>query len=393
MMDGVGSGRDGKHGAPCRGARSRRARRRQRGLAVAASLALVAIAGCGGSAASGSHGHAGSGARTAAQGTGNAEDGGGTSLGALNPSARNKSNALAGGADTAAGVLGSDLFGGDVPLAVVEQKLGRKLAIVRVYYTLGENFPRKIDSQLMASGSTLLVSLDTVPGGASYASIAAGHEDGTILPFLKAVNAAAFKYHLGAIYMTFEHEANVFETHTGLGTPAQFIQAWDHVHQLAVSAHLDWNNGGRMHWVLILSHWAFSEGRAGQYWPGLNEFDILGTDGYNTGDCKSGRPQISKYRSPSWIFGPVLKYAAAHGAPPVFVAEWASVEFPSPSVRPGFIRQMQDFVASNPEIHAAMWWNGVARCSYTVQDYPESLAALASMGQAALFQGAIPMIG
>jgi hypothetical protein len=369
------------------------------GLAVAASLALVIIAGCAAPGNTGSARSAGGGSprgsgssRAGSQGSGSTEVGeGASSLQGL--SGRNQSNGRTSSFSNPAGILNGDLFGGDVPLALVEQKLGRNLAIVRVYYVLGENFPRKIDSQLMTSGSTLLVSLDTRPGGASYASIAAGHEDGTILPFLKEVNAAAVKYHLGAIYMTFEHEANVFATHTGLGTPAQFVQAWDHVHQLAVSAHLDWQQGGRMHWALILSHWAFSEGRADQYWPGLSEFDVLATDGYNTGDCQSGQVKNSSYVSPSWIFGPVLSFAQTHGAPPVFIAEWGSVEYPSPSVRPNFIHQMQSFVASNPEIHAAMYWNGVARCSYSVNNYPASLAALVGMAHASLFQGQIAPIG
>lgn len=56
----------------------------------------------------------------------------------------------------------------------------------------------------MQSGSTLLVSLDTVPPkGASYASIAAGHEDATILRFLRAMNQAAMTCKLGAIYICF----------------------------------------------------------------------------------------------------------------------------------------------------------------------------------------------
>ena len=56
---------------------------------------------------------------------------------------------------------------------------------------------------------------------------------------------SAVKYHLPAIYVTFEHEADVLTHHRALGTPAQFIQAWDHIHQLAAAAHLNWNDGGR----------------------------------------------------------------------------------------------------------------------------------------------------
>ncbi len=101
-------------------------------------------------------------------------------------------------------------------------------------------------SLALAQGSTILVSFDTYPRhGPSYASIAAGRADGTIRAFLDSVEQAAVKYRLRAIYVTFEHEANNVSLHAGLGSPAQFIRAWHHVHQLAVGAHLDWNQGGR----------------------------------------------------------------------------------------------------------------------------------------------------
>ena len=82
----------------------------------------------------------------------------------------------------------------------------------------------------MAGGSTLLVSIDSTR--ASYAQIAAGDQDGYLRAFLRAVDQAALRYHLGAIYISFEHEPDGPQ-HAQLGSPAQFVQAWDHVHQLA----------------------------------------------------------------------------------------------------------------------------------------------------------------
>ncbi len=292
---------------------------------------------------------------------------------------------------TQSGVTGGVLFGGIMPLAIRQSSLGRRLAIIRSYYLLGEQFPSAMDARMMAAGATELVSYDTVPGGPTYASIAAGNEDGEILAFLKEVNRTAAADRLGAIYIDFEHEANSPPHHTGLGTAPQFIQAWDHVHQLAVSAHLDWNDGGRLHWVLILTHVAYLNGSASAYWPGANEVDGVAADGYNTGNCRgNGKPSVV---TPASLFDSVIGFASSHGGLPVFIAEWGSVNYSSASVRPAFIHAMQEFVAANPEIVAAMYWDGhVPGCNYSVNNSPSSMAALAAMGQASDMQAWVPLI-
>ncbi len=305
------------------------------------------------------------------------------------------------GAGSRSGVTGGALFGGTTALARQEEQLGRRLAVVRVYYQIGQAFPKPANRQPMAAGSTLLVSLDTTPSsGHSYESIASGRYDAAIGSFLKAVNQAAVQYHLGAIYICFEHEADNASRHRGLGSPAQFVAAWDHVHQLAVSAHLDWNDGGRLHWVWILTHFAFLSGRATSFWPGRNEVDVVAADGYNTSTCRHAMPgssivaQGSQVTTPAELFGSVLGFAHAHGGLPVFISEWASVPYASSSIQPGFIRQMEAYVTANREIAAALYWSGHGQgngCNYTLGNHPGSLAALAAMGRSPGLQGkAVP---
>jgi len=184
------------------------------------------------------------------------------------------------------GVTGGALFGGNYPVVPLEQSLGRKLAIVRLYYFIGDSFPGPAKYQnLLAKGQTVLVSMDATT---SYASIAAGQKDAEINSFLQAVNQAAIKYNLGSIYITFEHEPDSVH-HRALGAPVQFLQAWDHVHQLAENAGLDWNQGGRLHWVLILIHDSYAKSwRVGSFWPGPSEVDIVAADGYNSFGCGVG---------------------------------------------------------------------------------------------------------
>jgi hypothetical protein len=379
-------------------------------LAVLAGLVLLAGAGCstaplwagadssiGVSPPPGSPGAASPGGTTAPGGSHGGKAGGGTadSTGGSGTGPGGSSGIVPGGPSgkTPGGPSGTGravLFGGDVPLTKEEPQLGRRLAIVRVYDLIGQHFPNRREATYMSQGSTILVSFDTyLRHGPSYASIAAGREDGTIRAFLDSVEQAAVKYRLRAIYVTFEHEANNVSKHAGLGSPAEFVRAWDHVHQLAVDAHLDWNQGGRLHWVLILTHYGYINGSAASYWPGAGEVDIIAADGYNTGGCRHpGRGGQDPPVSPASLFSDVIGFAVAHGSMPVFIAEWGSVAYPSPGVRVDFIRQMQAFVDANPLIAAALYWDSeVPHCNYEINNSSSSLAALTSMGNAPDMQG------
>jgi len=293
-------------------------------------------------------------------------------LGGLGPAARPKKPA--GKRSGTPLQTGNALFGGNDLLTQDEHAIGRKLAIIRVYYQIGQTFPSITDRQHMGEGSTLLVSLDS--SGQSYSSIAAGRDDSTISAFLRAMNRAAFSYHLASIYISFEHEPDGPQ-HGGLGSPAEFTRAWDHIHQLAVAAHLDWNNGGRLRWVLILIHNTYAGG-ANSYWPGSGEVNVVAADGYNSFPCGRWANQAS---TPTELFNPALGFAWSHGGLPVFISEWGSEDVNS-SAQPQFIHEMQAYVAANSVIAATMYWDdGGGRCNYRVDGHPASLAALAAMGQ------------
>jgi hypothetical protein len=404
----------GTHKARHRAAGSERAlaTRRRGGLTVLAATAGLAVlaVGCGGPAAPSSVGSASSphgnphryqglvSPPNEPAGTGSPHG----NQGFVGPSEESA------GTGSRSGVVGGALFGGTAQLAEQEGKLGRRLAIVRVYYTLGESFPTPASKHLMESGSTLLVSLDTLPSrGPSYASIIAGHEDAEISAFLRAMNRAAVRYHLGAIYICFEHEADN-PPRLALGSPAEFVRAWDHVHQLGQSEHLNWNTGGRLHWVLILQHTVYFRvlprwerkdgGGASAFWPGAGEVDIVAADGYNHMGCKNNAYSVpaggasgSLAVSPGELFDPVLSFAHSHGGLPVFIAEWGTQGGYAAGQQPAFIAQMKAYVSANREIAAAMYFDwrnakGLA-CTSIINNHPASLSAMAAMGHSAGLQG------
>jgi hypothetical protein len=362
-----------------------------RGVVVLGAIAgLVLLAGCGGSTSSASAGAGTGGGAHEGAGTGSRSSASGPLL--------NPARETAGTGDMS-NVTAGALFGGNAALVPEEAALGRRLAIIRVYYHIGETFPQPMNQKYMAEGSTLLVSLDTTVAlnGPSYTAIAAGREDGFISSFLKSVNQAAVQYHLGAIYIDFEHEADD-SRHLPLGSPAEFDQAWDHVHQLAVDQHLDWNQGGRLHWVLVLVHNAYSQGSshvtadswAGEFWPGTGEVDAVAADGYNSYSChlRLQNAPLSN-PSPADLFGPVVSFAATHGGLPVFITEWG-IDTTSRAGQVRFIQQMQAFVAANREIVGAMYWDSLGnRCSYIVDGNPAAVAALTTMGHSIALQGRV----
>lgn len=292
------------------------------------------------------------------------------------------------------GVSGGALFGGTSSLIKEEPKLGRKLAIVRVYYRFGQHFPRRSDAHAMAGGRTLLLSLDLLSRKLNYKSIISGRYDGYLRTFLKSMNQSAVHDRLGAIYFCFEHEANEVQNHPWLGTIKQFREAWDHIHRLAARAHLNWQQGGRLHWVMIMTHWAYltkrhpdsppGMGKASAYFPGNREVDLVAADGYDNIGCAPNYTHATPFK----VFDSIVTWAHQHGGIPMFVAEWgASAKVADAQRR--FIQAMPKFVTGNPQIAGALYWDraGSSRCTYIVNRHPASVVALRTMGHLAAMQG------
>jgi hypothetical protein len=295
------------------------------------------------------------------------------------------------------GVTGGALFGGTVPLLAEQGPLGRKLAIVRVYYMIGKKFNIPKIDKAMAAGTTVLASLDVPHSqGITYASIAAGRQDKQISAWLTEAEQEAVAHHVPAVYVSFEHEANNPPNHV-LGTPAQFQAAWRHMHSLAAKAHLNAGTGGRLRWALILMHmayfpasqrpkWSLRAGFAKDYFPGVANVDVIAADGYNRGGCRLHRTTSPTKPSvtPGSLFDPVLAFARTHGGKPVFIAEWASAAYSDvPAWQANFIGQMKAYVLSHPTIAAVMYWDdiGFNGCKFAVTGQPQSVTALAAMGK------------
>ena len=296
------------------------------------------------------------------------------------------------------GITGGALFGGTSPLLAEQGALGRKLAIVRLYYMVGQKFTTPKVKQIMSGGGTVLASLDIPHGhGITYASIAAGRQDTQIRAWLTAVEQDAVAYHISAAYVGFEHEANTTQNQV-LGSPAQFKAAWDHIHSMAAQAHLNAATGGRLRWAMILMHtayfpanqrprWSYRLGFASDYFPGAGNVDVIAADGYNRGGCRNHNAASMPTQAqvtPGSLFDPVLTFASTHGGLPVFIAEWGSAFYSgAPGWQAGFIPLMKAYVLANPSIAGVLYWDqrGNLACDFAVNGHAQSVAALAAMGK------------
>jgi hypothetical protein len=317
---------------------------------------------------------------------------------AVSPAAFGRGAALAlpapqvGVKETPRGETGGALFGSTEEMVPMESALGRKLAIIRVYKQVGNVFPDVAEKPMLAAGSTMTVSLD-LRDTQTYKEVAAGQLDSQILSFYKSVNASAVKYGLGAIYVNFEHEPSIKKRQIH-GTPVQFVRAWRHVYRLIAGASLNWQNGGRLHWVWISDHDSYNPsptpgqwgpGTAQLYWPGAAYVDIVAVDGYNHPGCHKDQPPGDVVFSPKRLFGTALQFANSHGNKPVYITEFASIPYPDPTVRPKWIASVTAYVTAHPAIMAADYWDGFhkgARCTFQINNDPASLAAFAKTGQA-----------
>jgi len=294
----------------------------------------------------------------------------------------------AGAGAAGASIRAAAMLGGSRPLLTEQGALGRKLALVRLYYMLGEKFTTPAEQSIMSQGSTVLASIDIPGNGPTYAQIAAGAADGAFLAWLGAANAAGAQSGRN-VYVDFEHEANA-SFDQWLGTPAQFAKAWRHLHALAARAGLT-----RLRWTMILMHytyypkadrptWSFRLGFAADYWPGAGYVDYVASDGYDRGGCKqsgtSGPVQAAETAAD--IFTYPLRWAEAHRVP-LIIAEWGGAFFTSDHLfQVTFIQSMESFLLAHSQVKAALYWDqSYGKCDYSINQNPAAITAMAALGQ------------
>ena len=222
-------------------------------------------------------------------------------------------------------------------------------AYVLWFQQIDDPFPGTVVAINTARGISTVISLnikslslDTARNDTLLREIALGIWDSTLAAF-----AAAAAQNGTTLFLRFGYEMNGDWFPWG-NKPADFVSAWNH-------ARFVFNNAGANNVRWIFSPNALWEDRTFEgsilpYYPGDSVVDIVGLDGYNSGDNYN---QWHHWRSFKEIFGTSLHGIKTFGKP-LWITEIGCVSDPR---RPAWIEETLFFMGNNPCVDAMLWFN------------------------------------
>jgi hypothetical protein len=270
-------------------------------------------------------------------------------------------------------------------VATTEGEVGRRFDMVYRFHQIDDALPTQDERRVVASGRTLHISLDT---NASWTAIASGSHDAALRR--AAVGIAS----LGApVFVTFGHEANNPEK-ASLGDPAQFAEAWRHVHEV-----FDQVNVTNAVWVWVMMGSPDTLAGVGRFWPGNRYVDWISWDVYNQSGCLAGGIDPARYES--FLAGvlPFYTWVRSQGSragidpdKPMMISEAGSVIYPhNAALTARWYAEIPAALARYPQIQALGLWDhtGNRLCDYRFADDTAVTAAVAAAGRARSITGAL----
>ncbi len=244
------------------------------------------------------------------------------------------------------------------PADDVAAALGHNPNLLGQYLAWGTPFDANAGTNAKNYGALYYMAWE--PFSQSVASIAGGASDGYITTFAKAVHAFG-----SPVAISFGHEmnGNWYPWGTTGTTPAEFVAAWQHIHDLFAAA-----GATNVIWIWnpnIVN--PMPDVQLSTYWPGNAYVDWVGLTGYfpTTGpDTFAG------------IYGPTITEVRKFTSKPFIVAE-TSVETGPDQL--ASIHALIGGVEASSDVLGFVWFNfNKAGVDWTVTDRPDVRAALAS---------------
>jgi hypothetical protein len=180
-----------------------------------------------------------------------------------------------------------------------EKSLGRKLAIVNQYHGWSDTH-YKDEARFIATGQLVMISWHPTDGAGDptmASKVASGRYDSLIRT--AANNMKALK---GPVLLRWDFEMTQPPGQREyIGTPANFIAAWRHMHKIFVA-----QGATNVQWVWAPQSSGFTDGTAPSYYPGSAYVDWI-----EASDVMGGHtwPTFAK------LFTPMYRWAAPTGKP------------------------------------------------------------------------------
>jgi hypothetical protein len=274
-------------------------------------------------------------------------------------------------------------------LHAVERSLGMRFDVVYRFHDLDDEVPTAEESGLVASGRILHIAIDsrifqpparTVP----WRKVAAGAYDRQL-----TANARRIAMLGRRVFVTFGHEP---DKPTDLpASPAGFVAAWRHVHDLFVRA------GARnVVWVWVVTGYPPFFRVAGALWPGNRYVDWISWEAYNRSGCTRAIDR-SQFRTFAQAALPFLHWLKDTGVrfgidikKPMMISEAATVVYPGdPELTASWYRDIPLVLDRNPEIKAVALWDrpGLGACQFQFDGTAQVMDAVRDAGTSGVVVG------
>jgi hypothetical protein len=247
----------------------------------------------------------------------------------------------------------------------LQQAIGRPLDIVHTYRRMGDRFPMQSDFQLVANGSTLMVSWATP----DTREITSGRDDARITAW-----AQRFKSFPHPILLRMRWEMDRPNLHSTMWSGADFAAAWKHVRAIFAAQQVT-----NVSWVWCPTAAGFASGVAGAFYPGDDQVDWVCVDVYSA----------SRYQPLSELMQPFLTWAAGHPKP-IIVGEFGVADAYSPQQRSSWLNAAARVFQGDPQIKAVCYFDSdpdgaVAEQSFALPSGSAEINAFAALARMPYF--------
>jgi outer membrane protein assembly factor BamB len=255
---------------------------------------------------------------------------------------------------TAAPLWGVDGFSAPPgSIDILESMMGRAFGATSDYLQLDQAaaWPDSVALRAMGQDELVFLNIASVrldPSGVKtpicWRDVADGNKDGLLQDWVEAIVGSGYQSRL---LISFNHEpevSSVSQPRCETDTPADYQQAYDHVHAYFVE------RGVTAPFAFVVSGGAYRNGVVDQYLPPQGDFSVIGTDAYN----KVADPLDPKYRTADQALSPFFAWRQAH-APNLLMLIGELGEHQSDPNAAQWIADAVALINSTPGVLAVNW--------------------------------------
>jgi hypothetical protein len=275
-----------------------------------------------------------------------------------------------------------------------ETSLGNAVDLVYSFHDINDVVPSAFDREVVASGRVLHVDIDSRdygnpdPTTVPWAGVASGAHDLELERMAQGIASLHVP-----VFVTFDHEPDQ-PVRSAVGTPAEFVAAWRHVHDLFVE-----QGATNAVWVWVVMALPQTYAATPAFWPGDSYVDWISWDSYDIAGCNTSHgvdPALFQtFRTTTlgyleWLRG----QGSATGIDldkPMMISETGTVPLPGrSSPTDAWYDELPVVLRAEPDIKAVTVWDHTSNlpgCDFRLDRSPALAASAARAAADPWFSG------